>query len=65
MEGNQIPKCFSHFSQNAHFSINVGSIHDWGTKKKCLIFLMTIKDNFGFSFILHYYSCSGLLYANR
>ncbi len=29
------------------------------------LFLKTIKDNFGFLFILHYYSCNELLYANR
>jgi hypothetical protein len=41
------------------------AIHDWGTKNECLSFLKITKDNFGFLFILHYYSCSGLLYANR
>jgi hypothetical protein len=38
------------------------SIHNWGTKKKCL------KDCKGQLWILkflHYYSCSRLLYANR
>ncbi len=28
-------------------------------------FLKTKNNNFGFVFILHYYSCNGLLYANR
>ncbi len=39
----------------ACFDKYIGCIHDWGTKK----------DNFGFLFILHYYSYSGLLYANK
>jgi hypothetical protein len=41
-----------------------GSIHNWGTKKGMSNFLRTIEDNFEFLFILHYYSCNGLLYAN-
>ncbi len=34
-------------------------------KKNDLYFKGPIMDNFGFYFILHYYSYSGLLYANR
>jgi hypothetical protein len=39
-------------------------IYDYGTKKEKPIF-KDYKDNFGFLFILQYYNCSGLLYANR
>jgi hypothetical protein len=41
------------------------SIHDWGTKKECLILKIITKDNLGFLKNLHYYNCSGLLYVNR
>jgi hypothetical protein len=43
----------------------LGSIHDRGTKKESITFLKLQKDNFGFLFILHYYSYNGLLYANK
>jgi hypothetical protein len=34
-------------------------------QKGMTYFLKIVKDNFEFLFILHYYSCSGLLYVNR
>jgi hypothetical protein len=36
-----------------------------GVLKMNDIIFKVAKDNFGFLFILHYYSCSGLMYANR
>ncbi len=60
---------------NSAWSNNVGDIfclgfrrrvHSWlGYQKGVSNWDWTTKDNFGFCFILHYYKCSGLLYANR
>jgi hypothetical protein len=46
----------------------VGTLWDpYTTKvpKRNDFFFKTVNDNFEFLFILHYYSCSGLLYVNR
>jgi hypothetical protein len=36
-----------------------------GYQKRMCKFLRITKDNFGFLFILHYYSCNGVLYVNK
>jgi hypothetical protein len=36
-----------------------------GYQKGMCEFLRITKDNFGFLFILHYYSCNGVLYVNK